>query len=340
MTDYNLQKESQIYKGNDVPIFSVVIPLYNKRPYIRRAVDSVLSQVDTYFELIVVDDGSTDGSCEELANIEDERLRIICQVNGGEGAARNTGMRNSTAAWIAFLDADDAWMPDHLSELRKVSLKFSNSGLISTRSVESNRSELPVCIQNDSFPSIRKVDYFVEASKKIGFINASSVAVKKEVFEKIEGFTSVSAGADLEYWARIALHYSVAVSDKVTCVYFRNTGGVMQQLSLTKRPRRALVSLRELSSSVAMLCDRAEEDPNIWKNPSIRAYINGRLASGVWGALYHGDIPNARNIASFMVHPLAIKQYLYRIVLALPAVLLSILVRCYKNVKLVPRRLT
>src|SRR5687767_11003972 len=93
----------------DNPWFSVVVPLYNKRSFIRRAVVSVLSQSFTDFELIVVDDGSTDGSFEEIRDIADPRLRLIHQRNQGEGLARNTGMAAARGVWIAFLDADDMW---------------------------------------------------------------------------------------------------------------------------------------------------------------------------------------------------------------------------------------
>jgi glycosyltransferase involved in cell wall biosynthesis len=97
------------------PAISVVIGLYNKRPYIARAVESVFSQSITDLELIVVDDGSTDGGPAELDLYRtDSRLRIICQANAGNGAARNRGMRESYAPLIAFLDADDAFLPGHI----------------------------------------------------------------------------------------------------------------------------------------------------------------------------------------------------------------------------------
>ncbi len=114
------------------PYFSVVIPLYNKRPYVRRAVDSVLGQSFENFELIVVDDGSTDGGAETLADVVDARFRLVHQENAGEGAARNRGISEARAVWIALLDADDCWLPEHLFETALIIRAFPDSGLVAT----------------------------------------------------------------------------------------------------------------------------------------------------------------------------------------------------------------
>src|SRR5579885_3306070 len=99
-----------------VPRVSVVIPLYNKAPYIARAIASVQRQTVRDVELIVVDDGSTDGSSSVVESIEDSRKALIRQLNAGPGAARNRGLRDARAPFVAFLDADDAWAPSFLEE--------------------------------------------------------------------------------------------------------------------------------------------------------------------------------------------------------------------------------
>jgi glycosyltransferase involved in cell wall biosynthesis len=93
---------------------SVVIALYNKEQTIRRAVKSVLAQSFTDFELIIVDDGSTDKSCEIASSIADDRIRLLHRPNGGAGAARNTGLAEANGEMVAFLDADDFWLPQYL----------------------------------------------------------------------------------------------------------------------------------------------------------------------------------------------------------------------------------
>ena len=94
-------------------LISVIIPVYNVKPYLRMCADSVFSQTFRNLEIIFVDDGSTDGSgelCDELA-AEDSRVRVIHQANGGLSAARNTGIDASTGAYLYFLDSDDAISP-------------------------------------------------------------------------------------------------------------------------------------------------------------------------------------------------------------------------------------
>ncbi len=93
---------------------SVIIPLFNKEKYINRAIDSVFTQTYQDFEILVVDDGSTDGGPKLVRNYQDPRLRLICQQNEGPGSARNRGIKESTGPYLAFLDADDEWLPDFL----------------------------------------------------------------------------------------------------------------------------------------------------------------------------------------------------------------------------------
>ncbi len=97
------------------PLVSVIMPLYNKRPYVRRAIESVQKQTYSYWELIIVDDGSTDGS-SELVPRDDERIKLFRQENRGAGAARNRAVEMSSGDYIAFIDADDYYYPFKLKK--------------------------------------------------------------------------------------------------------------------------------------------------------------------------------------------------------------------------------
>lgn len=114
----------------DKPFFSVVIPLYNKEKSIAQSLKSVLDQTYTNFEIVVVDDGSTDKSVEVVKNIGDDRIQLLCQPNAGPSKARNTGVKNSKGDWIVFLDADDELLPEALSIFTEIIVEHQDVDII------------------------------------------------------------------------------------------------------------------------------------------------------------------------------------------------------------------
>src|SRR5690554_2524745 len=115
------------------PFFSVVIPVYNKEPHIARSINSVLNQSFQDVELIIVCDPSTDNSNAEVAKFTDPRIRVFHRDEPGPGgyAARNLGIKEAKAEWIAFLDADDEWYLDHLAEMKNLFVDFPNVSVMS-----------------------------------------------------------------------------------------------------------------------------------------------------------------------------------------------------------------
>ena len=130
-------------KKSNAPLVSVIIPVYNVAPYLEEALESVINQSYNNLEILVIDDGSTDGSeiiCEEYA-ARDKRIRVIHQVNGGLSDARNTGLDLAAGEYIAFLDPDDAYRPDMIAVMLGALLR--NQADISICSYSTYRNVLP-----------------------------------------------------------------------------------------------------------------------------------------------------------------------------------------------------
>lgn len=233
-----------------------------------------------------------------MKGISDPRVTVIQQANQGVGLARNTGMAEAKYDWIALLDADDAWSPFHLAELVKIINAFPLSKMVSNKVLQLNTAMNITDTEEDTLSFIRVADYFLEAAKDISVIHSSSVAIKKEVFSSIGGFSDEKMSEDLEYWAKIALSYPVAISDKVTSYYFRGTGGIMESESVAARKRTDIKSLKDLSPSVNMLVERATENPAILKRNNIKKYINSRLFNGVKTSVFNEDIIRAKKLSS------------------------------------------
>ncbi|QQT53189.1 glycosyltransferase family 2 protein [Sphingobacterium multivorum] len=208
-------------------MFSVVIPLYNKEISINKTLESVLGQTFSNFEVVLVNDGSTDGSLGVARSISDSRIRIIDQQNGGVSSARNKGIEEASYEWIVFLDADDLWKPNHLETINNMIIKFPDDDVFCTSFIRSTES-LPV--EQDGTISIIE-DYFEEAIK-YHFFWTSVTAIKKSVFSDIGVFNErLSRGEDLDLWARIGKKYRFIRSKEVTAIYVQDSDN---KLSFTK----------------------------------------------------------------------------------------------------------
>lgn len=119
-------------------MISVVIPLYNKEASIKQSLMSVLSQSYQDFEVVIVDDGSTDGSVAKVEEIQDSRIRLIRQENGGPSKARNIGVKNAKGEWVLFIDADDEMLPDAISNFAKYIEKIPNADMFLAEVVVNN----------------------------------------------------------------------------------------------------------------------------------------------------------------------------------------------------------
>lgn len=207
--------------------FTVVIPLYNKEKHISRAVKSIINQTYQDFEIIIIDDGSTDNSLEELMKINDSRIRIIKQMNNGVSSARNKGIDEARNEYIGFLDADDSWKPNFLQSIKSLIEQYPLAGAYAT-SYEIQRED-GTTIESPSGKSIEGswqgiIDDYFKYALKGPLISASSVVIGKKIFDYLGGFPiGIKRGEDLDMWIRIALNYDIAYFNKICATYFQNS---------------------------------------------------------------------------------------------------------------------
>lgn len=207
-----------------MPEITIVMPLYNKELDVERAVRSAISQSFEDFELIVVNDGSTDKGPEVVRTFEDQRIRIFDQVNQGVSSARNKGIGEAKSDLIAFLDADDEWEKDYLEIILWLRDKFPSCEVFATRYYLFSRNyKRPAIIRGLSSDFREGIlnNYFDIASQSDPPLWTSAVSVTKEAIDSVGGFPEgIASGEDLLTWARLAARYDIAYCN-VPKAYFR-----------------------------------------------------------------------------------------------------------------------
>lgn len=196
--------------------FSVVISVYNKAKFVANTIQSVLSQTYQDFEIVIVNDGSTDESEAEIFHFKDERIRYIFQENQGAGGARNTAIKAAKYDYIALLDADDYWYPFFLEEIKKSIEKFPEEYVFATAMQKKIGDRVfdkdySVDFKNEE---IIKVDFF-EASFLSSILSSSSTVLHRDVFHKIGFYNpSIKSGQDTDFFIRVGLQFNIVFSTK------------------------------------------------------------------------------------------------------------------------------
>lgn len=198
-------------------MFSVIIPLFNKEKYIAKAIESVLIQTFTDFELIIVDDGSLDKSLQVVNKFNDRRLIIINQPNSGVSTARNNGVKAAKYDYLAFLDADDWWHPDFLFEMKKL-IGACNDAAIYACSyfyVKNRQNRISKVGLPESFEA-GYINYFKTYANTFTVpFNCSFIIVNRQKFNEVGGFNpKLKFGEDFDLWVRMALKNKVAYLNK------------------------------------------------------------------------------------------------------------------------------
>ena len=199
------------------PRISVIIPLYNKAPYIERTVESVLKQTFTNFEIIVVNDGSTDGSENIVKGYIDPRIILINQQNQGVSTARNNGVAVAKTNLVAFLDADDEWMPDFLEKMLELRSNYPDAIMYTCSSLDSSSKSIIGYKESDT--GIIN-NYFRYCALNGHPINCSSVLVDKKTFQEIGGFNAeFKFYEDCDLWDRLAYVGNIAYINLPLTIY-------------------------------------------------------------------------------------------------------------------------
>ena len=205
--------------------FSVIVPLYNKAPYIKKALGSVMDQTFKDYELIVVDDGSTDNSfsvAEDILKGSMLDYQLIHQENAGVSTARNNGVAASHGEYICFLDADDWWAQTFLERMNWLINEYKEAGIYGSNYYYVKNGQQRTCITNAETGII---DYCKVYSERLAMpLTSISVSLSRHVFSEFGGFKPhIKLGEDFDLWIRIALEYKVAFLSEPLAFYFQDS---------------------------------------------------------------------------------------------------------------------
>ncbi len=255
--------------------FSVVISVYNKQDFVRETVNSVLKQTVQDFEIVIVNDGSTDSSEQVIKNIISDKITYISlPQNVGAGASRNAGIKSAIGRYIALLDGDDLWYPEYLKEIEFLINNFPTHKIFATAVLEEHKNTIVpsrYTYQNPEKKRFLDLNYF-ESSYKNTLLTSSSTVISSLVFTEIGMYDeSIKSGQDTDLWIRIGMSYRIAFSTRPLVTYRYAPQSLFKSVkSLKERPKYEKFKTVELS------------DPALKKFIDLNRYalvIRGRL----WG---------------------------------------------------------
>jgi glycosyltransferase involved in cell wall biosynthesis len=279
------------------PLFSVVIPTYNRAQKVMRAVESVLAQTVTDYDVWVIDDGSTDATAGALVPYLG-RIHYVAQANQGVAAARNRGIGASAGKYVAILDSDDRWLPPKLATISRVIQDYPEAGLFYSQWDVVNEAGERLWVDR----SRQVAGSAYQALLKGDFLAASSVVMRRECLESVGGFDSTMEPCeDWDLWLRISRKYEIRLVPEVLVAFEhtpqnKETSNIHKWLSAHDRViEKAFAADPALSAS-----NRREIEANL-------AYVKGRVC------LQAGAEREARRYfkQAISIRPLLLKAQLY-----------------------------
>jgi len=274
-----------------MPRVSVVVPLYNKGPFLLRALASLANQTFQDFEAIVVNDGSTDQGEKLVAEFGDPRVRLINQVNAGPGAARNRGIADATGGLTAFLDADDEWLPEYLQIAVDAFDKNPELGCFTQGYLEapSGLSTEPMWRKFGLIEGVQPVasSTALQLHYMVAYMNSQATVVRTDVLRKHGGFfeNRCTFGEDSFLWLKILLNEQVAFTLRPGVVIHREAGELSQNLKGARALEPFLIKPEEIEQTCP---------PSLL--PLLRSFFALRAfkTACVWG--YYGEWERAAEV--------------------------------------------
>lgn len=205
--------------------FSIIIPLYNKKNYIGKTLDSILNQSYSNFELIIIDDGSTDGSIDVVKKINNPKIKLICKSNEGVAITRNLGLLYSKYEYIIFYDADDIMHSQYLETINELITEFPECNAYATAyTIKSKTKEYTIQLKHHAKAHIIQ-DYCLESYiNKIPIFTICNTCFKKSIFRKIGLFeANIKYGEDLDLLLRTAVNTPIAYSSRILYIYVQDS---------------------------------------------------------------------------------------------------------------------
>ncbi len=262
--------------------FSIIIPLYNKESYVKKALESVYSQTYTDYEVIVVDDGSTDKSLDvseeflksQMSNKQSPFIIITHQKNQGVGAARNRGVKESIGEYVVFLDADDWWEPTFLEEMDRLIRDYPDAGIYAMNYIYYKPGKTHVAL-NIERGYINYPDTYARTGAMP--ITSISACLPRTIFEEMGGFPiGIRLGEDFLLWAKTAMHYRVAFCEKPLAYYNNDIPASMRATRNLHAPQyHMLFHLGPIENEIAQLSDVAQQ--RVWRDLLDKLRVNGLL---------------------------------------------------------------
>lgn len=273
---------------NTLPAVSVIIPTYNRREYVQIAIDSVLAQTFRTFEIVVVDDGSSDGTGDTLAAKYGDQIRYVWQGNQGESAARNWGIDQATGEYIAFLDSDDAWLPDKLGMQIAALESCPRAGLVSSQArlidAAGEMMDAPVLGLG-----LHEADFSLPGLVSANSVRLSTVVARKKVLDDAGGFDAgIRFGEDWDLWLRLRAHTGFLFIAK-PLVHIRRHVNTQCHLPRRENLERTLVDhLRLLERAFSAWCGPAASVQRLRARSLANEYALAAFGNYAWGQWEQG----------------------------------------------------